>query len=293
MTTAKLRLRLRTVIFLVGAVFAGTPAFGFQLDLQKLGDALQNAVDAFEEFDENQEVEIGQGMAAALLGAAPLVEDAEVQNYVNRVGRWLAMHSERPDLPWTFAVIKSDSFNAFAAPGGYVFVTEGLFSLMRTEAELAGVLAHEMGHVLAKHHLNAIQAGARRELAADVLTEFAASQNQSLQQNKQLFSALVDSGVSLYASGLDREDELESDLIGVVLAARAGYEPFGLPGTLLALEALKSGDERLSLMSSTHPTFRERLQHLDEHMGESLDGFAEQPVLAERFLKTQGRLGAQ
>ena len=277
-------------LILCGLLASANAAGAFTLDLQKLGDALQKTVDAFSGLSESQEVEIGQGISAKLLGAAPLVADDEVQAYVNQVGRWIALQSERPDLPWTFAVIESNSYNAFAAPGGYVFITRGLFSLLRTEAELAGVLAHEIAHVVERHHLSAIQASARRSLAADALSELAASQSQALRSNQKLFGALVDSGMSLYASGLDREDEYESDRIGVVLAARAGYEPFGLPGLLLALEGLASDDSRLSLLNATHPSVRERIERLDALMSDRLDKYADQGQVAERFMKIRGNL---
>jgi predicted Zn-dependent protease len=83
----------------------------FSLNLEDLGEVLKKTVDAFSDVTEAQAVEIGQGISASLLGAAPLVEEMEVQRYVNRVGAWLAPHTERPDLPWTFAVIETDSYN--------------------------------------------------------------------------------------------------------------------------------------------------------------------------------------
>src|SRR5579859_6825435 len=106
---------------------------------------------------EADEVKIGRQIAGNLLGAAPLVKNPALQAYVNRVGRWVASQSERPDLKWTFGVIESRDVNAFAAPGGYVFVTQGLYRLLRDEAELAGVLAHEIAHVNKKHHLKLLQ----------------------------------------------------------------------------------------------------------------------------------------
>jgi len=96
--------------------------------------------------------------------------------------------------------------------------------------------------------------------------------------------------MSLYANGLDPEDEYESDRIGVVLAARAGYEPFGLPGLLLALDGLEQSDDRLGLINATHPMFRERIEKLDSLMADRLDDYTEQQYLAERFRKVRKRL---
>src|SRR5512135_2939644 len=109
--------------------------------------------------DESEEIAIGRQIAGDLLGAAPLVKDARLQKYVNQVGEWVASQSERPDLPWHFGVIQSEDVNAFAAPGGYIFVTLGLYRLLQNEADLAGVLGHEIGHVIRKHHLKLLQPG--------------------------------------------------------------------------------------------------------------------------------------
>jgi len=104
-----------------------------------------------------EEIALGREITGNLLGAAPLVKDEALQKYVNSVGRWVASQSERPDLPWHFGVIESDDLNAFAAPGGYVMITKGLYRKMSNEAQLAGVLGHEIGHVVAKHQLKVLQ----------------------------------------------------------------------------------------------------------------------------------------
>src|SRR5690606_26944554 len=104
-----------------------------------------------------EEVELGREITGNLLGAAPLVKDEALQAYVNKVGRWVASQSSRSDLPWHFGVIESEDLNAFAAPGGYVIITKGLYRKMENEAQLAGVLGHEIGHVEQKHHLKVLQ----------------------------------------------------------------------------------------------------------------------------------------
>ncbi|HEV2211798.1 MAG TPA: M48 family metalloprotease, partial [Gammaproteobacteria bacterium] len=113
--------------------------------------------------DEQQEQQYGYSAAATLLGAARPIQNADVQNYVNKVGLWVALHSDRPNLPWHFAVVDSNDIDAFAAPYGYVFITRGLLFHMRSEAELAGVLGHEISHVVLKHHLKALQQAAQMQ----------------------------------------------------------------------------------------------------------------------------------
>ena len=104
-----------------------------------------------------EEIALGREITGSLLGAAPLVKDEALQKYVNQVGRWVANQSERADLPWKFGVIDSADLNAFAAPGGYVLLTKGLYLKMQSEAQLAGVLGHEIAHVVKKHQLKVLQ----------------------------------------------------------------------------------------------------------------------------------------
>ncbi len=249
----------------------------FELNLNKLGAALGNIKDATGEVDEEQELKIGGRLSAKLLGAAALVENRKIQLYVNRVGRWLASQTERADLEWHFGVLDVDSINAFAAPGGYVFITRGLLLTMDSEAELAGVLAHEITHVLRRHHLEAIKTRAQRELTLNIMSAL------SDDDDGGMMDTMIDMGMDLYSKGLDRDDEYEADRMGVVIAARAGYEPFGLPVSLLALAEVNSEDDSISLMSNTHPPVSERLARLDELMEGNFEAFRDQPLASERF----------
>ena len=260
------------------ALAAATPAQAqFRLDINRLIDSARNVGRATTEFDEKGEIELGRDMAARLLGAAPLAADERLQRYVNQVGRWLASQTERADLPWRFGVLEAPQVNAFAVPGGIVFVTRGLVAGMRSEAELAGVLAHEIAHVLRKHHLAAIQKNAQASLAADALS-IALSDRGSLAREK-----LIAFGTEMYARGLDKSDELEADRLGVVIAARAGYDAYGLPAVLQTLQAMNPEDSALALMFKTHPAPAERLESLEQKMQPTLDAYAAQASLAERF----------
>ncbi|HEY3328068.1 MAG TPA: M48 family metalloprotease [Novimethylophilus sp.] len=257
-------------------------AAAFELNINKLVDVIGKTKD-LKPVDDRGEAEIGSGVAANLLGAVPLVQDEKLQAYVNRLGLWLALQTERADLPWRFGVLDSDSINAFAAPGGYVFVTRGLLLRMRSEAELAGVLAHEIGHVLKRHHLQAIQKNAQTGILADLVS--LAADNA---QRGDLAQKAISAGTELYVRGLDKNDEFEADRIGVVLAARAGYDPYGLPAVLQTLEAMNAQDSSLALMFKTHPAPAQRLQLLDAAMTGKLERYAAQPQMAERFEKTVG-----
>lgn len=266
-------------------LLAAVPASAFDLNLlnlNKVGSLLGKIKDV-QEVDEKGEIRIGQGVASNLLGAAPLAADMRMQKYVNQLGRWLALQTERPDLNWHFGVLDSPNVNAFATPGGYIFITKGLLLKLRNEAELAGVLAHEIAHVLRRHHLNAIQKGAQTGIAADVLS--LATQNN---QHSAALDKVINAGTELYARGLDKDDEFEADRMGVIIAARAGYDPYALPAVLQTLEAMNPQDSGLALMFKTHPTPASRLELLDKAMQTSLDKYAGQPTLAARFDKFAG-----
>ncbi|MGE0873360.1 MAG: M48 family metallopeptidase [Burkholderiales bacterium] len=253
-----------------------------QFNLNRLLDAAKTLAQpgATGELDEKQEIAIGGDIAARLLGAAPLVPNAGLQRYVNHVGRWLASQTERPDLPWRFGVLDAPQVNAFATPGGYVFVTLGLLQRMKNEAELAGVLAHEISHVVKKHHLQAIQKNAQAQLAGSLLS--LALQDRSSAAHEKLISF----GTEMYSRGLDKSDELEADRLGVVIAARGGYDAYGLPSVLQTLQAMNPEDSGLALMFKTHPAPTERLGELEAKMLAMLDAYAGQPQLAERFLQS-------
>ena len=271
---AKLILGLSLCIALPAAAFD----FG-NIDWKKAAETVQKVQKANKDFSEPQEIELGDGIASSLLGAAPLLDNPAVQRYVNRVGRWLAMQAERPDLPWQFGVLDDNDVNAFAAPGGYVFITKGLLARMNSEAELAGVLAHEISHVLRKHHLQALKKGARSELMSDLANDAIKSHGGDPRLTK-----LVSAGTEIYARGLDKEDEFEADRMGIVIAARAGYDPYGLPAVLQTLQSLNPSDSKLALMFKTHPALGDRLGLLDQLMSGQFDSMENQPDLSARFV---------
>jgi len=193
------------------------------------------------------------------------------------VGQWLASQTEREELTWHFGVLDVDTVNAFAAPGGYIFVTKGLMRLCGTESELAGVLAHEIGHVLQRHHLEALRKQAASELATDLASDVISEHGFNAKP-------FIKSGMELFARGLDRADELEADRIGVVIATRAGYEPYGLPRVLLTLNDMNPADSNLAWLTSTHPPSSERLSVLEQLMEGKFESYDKQPQVAERYV---------
>jgi predicted Zn-dependent protease len=238
------------------------------------GDLMRLLSDAGTTIDEPREIEIGRQLASVLLGSKPLDRDMALQRYVNRLGRWISLQSSRPTLPWSFAVIDDPGFNAFAAPGGYIFVTRGLVDRV-DEAELAGILAHEITHVTEKHHLNALQSKARAGLATQLIGS---------QLRNNVAGALSQQGLNLirnvYSSGLDQGDEFEADRQGVALATRAGFDPYGLPAVLQGLRSATPDNQLFTLTLSTHPPAQQRLDLLEQAMGNRLDPLSGKPSVS-------------
>ena len=223
-----------------------------------------------------EEISLGREIAGNLLGAAPLVKDAALQKYVNSVGRWVASQSERPELPWRFGVIESEDLNAFAAPGGYIMLTKGLYRKLQNEAQLAGVLGHEIAHVVKKHQLKVLQKQQLLSMGAGLLSDKYAKDNA-------LISKAIGSGAEISARSLDKSAEYEADRLGLSYATRAGYEPYGLPEVLQTLGQSGSSDANVALLFKTHPHPDERLTALSESVGTQLDKITNGKTLENRF----------
>ena len=242
---------------MIAAVVLGGCKSGGGLDIKNVDiGSVVKSVGNLREVKEPEEMQIGQSMTETLLGARPLYDDAELQHYVNEVGLWVAQQSERPNLPWHFGVNDSDHINAFATPGGYIIITKGMIKQLRNEAELAGVLGHEVAHVNQKHHLKAL----RKSAFASLLGEGVAAATDN--KHADLVKKLAGPTKELYARGLDKSDEFEADRMGVVLATRAGYDPYGLPAVLTTLASADPKDNYLTLLYKTHPLPQARLDQL-------------------------------
>lgn len=248
-------LRLALVLSLAAVLAGCKTGGGFDMKNVDFSNVVKS-VGNLREVKEPEEIQIGQGMTETLLGARPLYDDAELQRYVNEVGLWVARQSDRPNLPWHFGVNDSDHINAFATPGGFIIVTKGMMKQLRNEAELAGVLGHEIAHVNQKHHLRAL----RKTAFVNLLSEGAAAASDS--KHAELVKSLAGPTKELYARGLDKSDEFEADRMGVVFATRAGYDPYGLPAVLTTLASADPKDNFLTLLYKTHPLPQARLDQL-------------------------------
>ncbi|MDF1818653.1 MAG: M48 family metalloprotease [Immundisolibacteraceae bacterium] len=252
--------------WIVAGLLVATSLSSYAVDLNKLfGSAEQGGVGLgslvgklveANNMSPQKEQEVGRHFSAVLLGSAPLLQDPAIQNYVNRVGRWLTLQTERSAQPWRFGVLDTPTVNAFATPGGNVFITRGLLVRLRNETELAGVLGHEIAHVILAHHVKAIRQGAFLDVGANLL-------KQKLDEKNEMLSAQLSGAVkTIYSRGLDKGAEYQADKLGVVIAARGGYDPYGLPAVIQTLEATQQNDVAFALLFKTHPSPEKRLTAL-------------------------------
>jgi predicted Zn-dependent protease len=247
--------QLKWIVVLAVALASGA-AQAQRFDLNRLLDAGKDVASATTGISEKEEIDIGRGLAGRMLGAVELVDDANVQAYVNRVGRWVASQSERPDLPWRFGVANAPNINAMAMPGGTILITRGLYDILDNEAQLAGVLGHEIAHVVKKHHIGVMQ----KQRFVSAGANLAASRTGG----NQLQGAVLNFFKNLFISGLDKESEYEADAVGVILAARAGYNAFGLAEVLHKLNARASSDPSVVDLFGSHPGPSDRLTKLGD-----------------------------
>ena len=168
---------------------------------------------------EQQEIQMGVQANLAVLKEYAALDNPALQAYVNEVGQRLAKQSERPSLSWHFTVVDSPEVNAFSLPGGYVYITRGLLAYLNSEAELAGVVGHEIGHVTARH-------GVRQQSASAAAGPGAALGSILVpDMGNQAGSALLQTLAQAWTAGYGREHELEADRLGAAYLAKTGYDP--------------------------------------------------------------------
>jgi predicted Zn-dependent protease len=195
---------------------------------------------------EAEELAIGQQQDAEIRREMGVYDDPELQRYVNDIGQQLARVSHRPNLPWTFTVVDSPAINAFALPGGYIYLTRGILAYLDDESELSGVLGHEIGHVTARHAAQAYTRQAQAGIGLAILSIFVPSTAP--------FADLGATGLSVLFLRHGREAELEADRLGVEYGSGAGYDPSGVPRFLATLARVDALSERgVPNWLSTHP----------------------------------------
>lgn len=205
-------------------------------------------------FSPEEDVKLGRKYAPHIEQALEgRIADENVQSYVNQIGQRIARVCHRPDLAYSFVAVEEEGANALALPGGYIYITKGLLRELKTEAQLASVLSHEVGHVVARDTLETMS----REIGMAALVAAAHATNPRV------------GGASNFVSGVlnlqySREDEKEADLVGLSYMVQAGYDPNGMLETMQVLQELST--VRPIEFFSTHPNPESRLAYLGERI---------------------------
>lgn len=211
----------------------------------------------FSLMSEAQEVQLGQEMDPQIKQEMGVYDDAELQRYVSSVGLRLAKASERPNLPWHFTVLDEPAVNAFALPGGYIYVTRGILAFLNDEEQLAGVLGHEIGHVTARHSAQQYTKATSAGLGLTLLSIFV--------PEARPLQGLAETAMGVLFLKHGRDDELQADRLGAEYTAKTGWDPRGVAGMLRTLQRLDeaSGSRRgVPNFLSTHPAPGDRVQQV-------------------------------
>jgi predicted Zn-dependent protease len=269
-----------TLVCLVGGAAPAHAQFG------SLSDKLKQAQKAKDDLDKKtaeirisdaDERKLGEDVSAKLRQDFGVYQDKAVTKYVSLVGKVLAQASTRPYLDWQFIVLDTDGVNAFASPGGIIHVTRGLLGLVKNEAELAGVLGHEITHVTAKHTVRAIQ---KNKVVSLTAQEVGGSAGLSDSVISTLGSAAYKTIVS---NAFDRDDEVEADRVGVALANKAGYAPHGLSDVLKRLAERNKNQDQPNGLFASHPLIKDRLDNIASTITQNK--LAASATVAPRFSK--------
>ena len=208
-----------------------------------------------------KEIDFGRGVAAKILGKYPIFKDEEKVNYVSQIGTGISAQLGRPELRYYFGILDTEDINAYAAPGGYIFVTTGALKLMSNEAQLAGVLAHELAHINQKHIVKQLNLqSSDRSLTsgiAQILGGATLSAKIALERlNDLAFKMLMEEGLS-------KKDEADADQKALEMLISTGYDPQSYLDYLLSIKPhLEQGQAKV--LSKTHPTIDTRIKLLSE-----------------------------
>ncbi len=245
---------MKTATFAVALLLAAAPAmgqFGGALGkLNKAADQAQKVKDL--KVSDADERRIGEAVSARILEKYGVLQDKDVAKYVTLLGSVLAQGSSRPDLAWEFIVLDTDGVNAFAAPGGMIHVTRGALGVAKSEAELAGVLAHEITHVTAKHTVRSIEKSKAVTLTAEAAGKGSLAQDVIAAMAEKAYHAVLN-------NQFDRDDENEADRVGAGLANNVGYAPNGLSTILMKIAERNQQQQEPNGMFASHPVLKDRI----------------------------------
>ena len=251
------RLAILTVLgfFLQSGAQAGWDLSKLNADKVVAGGS--KVVKAASGIPEADEIAIGQDVAQKMEAKFGVLQDAKRTAYIDQIGQTLAKKSSRPNLTYHFTILDSPDINAFAAPGGFIFITKGILDFLKDESELAGIIGHEIGHVTQKHVIKAIQKANLLSAGADFASAYGS--------NPQLREELANFTTNLLIKGLSRQDELEADAVGTeLMTTGGGYTPLGMRDAMARLGQMEGKSSIVKHLTQTHPPAADRVKAINQ-----------------------------
>jgi len=267
----------------ISSVTGGKISAGDAESAVKVGKALRNS---FKDITESEEYYIGRAVAALIISRYPVYQNKSVTSYVNKIGNAVAVYSGRPEIyaGYHFLVLDTEEVNAVSAPGGFIFISKGLLKRCRNEEMLANILAHEVGHVAAKHGLKSIRKSrlidAFKVMGTEAVRKYG---SQELAELTAIFEdVLSDIVEKLIERGYDRKYEYEADKLGLETAAGTGYDPRGMADFLQTMVDDAAGQSNKGWFR-THPSASDRLSRVNKKIKGIKSLPAEQKVRTSRY----------
>ena len=228
---------------------------------------------------QSQEIAMGQEGAKAAAAQMGIYADSGIQRYVSSLGQTLAKTSERPDLPWSFSVVDDPIVNAFALPGGPIFISRGILAHMNSEAQLVSVLGHEIGHVTAKHSVS--------QMSKQQLFQIGLIGAMVVKPELQQFGNAASQGLGLLFLKFGRDDEVQADALGFKYMTAQNYAPTEMAEMFKTLDRLSGGEGSRGTPEwlSTHPDPGNRVEKTSERIAAAGKSFAGARVEREAFLR--------
>jgi predicted Zn-dependent protease len=228
---------------------------------------------------ESQEIGMGRDYDREVVASMGLYPDTGLQRYVQQLGARLAATSERPNLPWTFRVVDDPVVNAFALPGGFIYVTRGILAHLNSEAELAGVVGHEIGHVTARHSVS--------QMSRQRLAQFGLAIGTIASPEVERYAGAASAALGVLFLKYSRDDEQQADDLGLRYMRRGNYDPRELPDVFRMLERVSAaqGGGRAPEWLATHPNPENRLERIAQQIAALPQDFTGTAVKREAYLE--------
>ena len=226
---------------------------------------------------ESREIDMGREADSSISASLGVYDSPELQNFITDLGEELASLSERPQLPWSFKLVDDPTVNAFALPGGFIYVTRGILVHLNSEAELAGVVGHEIGHVTARHSVS--------QMSRQQLQQIGLGVGAAVSSDVRRFGDVLSGGLQLLNLKYGRGDESQSDELGMRYMTRARYDPNALRGVFQTLGLVSGGGGRVPEWQSTHPEPENRESRIEELIAATGTDYSAYTVDHDGFLR--------